>query len=60
MSKKNLRRLNILVTAQTAGNLEKLADMAGYGYVGRVVDKLVRDHMVRLRLEGKHDRRKER
>lgn len=48
--KKNLRRLSTLVTAQTLGNLEKLAAMAGYGNTGRVIDKLVRDHMMRLRL----------
>ena len=36
MSKKNLRRLSVLVTAQTMGNLEKLAAMEGYGNVGRV------------------------
>lgn len=27
--KKNLRRLSVLITAQTMGNLEKLADMEG-------------------------------
>ena len=36
--KKNLRRLSTLVTAQTRGNLEKLAAMAGYGNTGRVID----------------------
>ena len=50
MSKKNLRRLSVLVTAQTMGNLEKLAAMEGYGNVGRVIDKLVRDRMLALRL----------
>lgn len=53
--KKNLRRLSTLVTAQTLGNLEKLAAMAGYGNTGRVIDKLVRDHMMRLRLESKKE-----
>lgn len=52
MSRKNMRRITLRVTAQTAYNLEKLAAMAGYGYTGRVIDKLVRDQMVRLRLEG--------
>lgn len=56
MSKKNLRRISTVVTAQTAGNLEKLATMAGYGYIGRVIDKLVRDQMVRLRVEGRDSR----
>lgn len=49
-NRKNLRRISILVTAQTKGNLEKLALMAGYGHeLGRVVDKLTRDRMVSLR-----------
>lgn len=53
--KKNLRRLSTLVTAQTLGNLEKLAAMAGNGNTGRVIDKLVRDHMMRLRLGSKKE-----
>lgn len=49
-NRKNLRRISILVTAQTKGNLEKLAAMSGYGHeLGRVVDKLTRDRMVSLR-----------
>lgn len=55
---KNLRRLNTLVTAQTLGNLEKLADMAGYGSLGRVIDKLVRDHMLALRLPDRGPRKR--
>ena len=47
---KNLRPLRTHVTAQTRGNLERLAAMSGYGNVGRVVDKLVRDRMVELRI----------
>lgn len=47
--KKGMRRLNVLVTAQTMGNLEKLAAMAKYRNVGRVVDKLTREHMLSLR-----------
>ena len=39
MNKKNMRRIHILVTAQTAKNLEKLAAMAGYFEIGRVVDE---------------------
>ena len=50
MSKKNLRRISLLVTAQTAGNLERLAAMSGYKKVGRVVDKLVREKMISLHL----------
>lgn len=48
--KKNLRRIRLLVTAQTAHNLERLAKM-GQCDLGRVVDKLVRDRMVALRGE---------
>ena len=51
MSNKNLRRLSLLVTSQTAYNLQRLAQMAGYREIGRVVDKLVRDRMVALRGE---------
>lgn len=49
-NRKNLRRLSILVSAQTAWNLEKLARMSGYGdNVGKVVDKLVREKMVSMK-----------
>lgn len=48
MGKKNLRRVTMVVTAQTAYNLDKLAKMSGCGYIGRVVDKLVREKMVEL------------
>ena len=49
MSNKNLRRLRCLVTAQTMGNLERLAAMDGCGDVGRMVDKLTREKMISLR-----------
>ena len=57
MSKKNLRRISLLVTAQTAGNINKLADMEQTD-PGRVVDKLVRDRMLTLRMcsQGKGER----
>ena len=48
MSNKNLRRLSLLVTSQTAYNLQRLAQMAGYRETGRVVDKLVREKMISL------------
>ena len=51
MSNKNLRRLSLLVTSQTAYNLQRLAQMAGYREIGRVVDKLVRER--RTGLEGR-------
>ena len=48
MNKQNLRRITILVTAQTAYNLERLARMENTS-LGRVVDKLTRDRMVYLK-----------
>ena len=45
---KNLRRINVLVAAQTAYNLKKLANMDGQRNEGRVIDKLVRDRMRQL------------
>ena len=45
---KNMRRISVLVTAQTAHNLGRLAAMEG-GNEGRVIDKLVRDRMLQLR-----------
>lgn len=53
IDKKNLRRISIVVTAQTKGNLERLAAVAGYNEIGRVVDKLVREKMVSLHDCGK-------
>ncbi|WP_297232251.1 hypothetical protein [uncultured Flavonifractor sp.] len=47
-NKKNLRRLSVLVTAQTAYHLERLAEMCGYGDPGRIVDKLVREKMIQM------------
>ena len=46
--KKNMRRISVLVTAQTAYNLEKLAAMCGYKEQGRIIDKLVREKMIML------------
>lgn len=57
--KKNLRRISIVVTAQTKGNLERLAAVSGYKELGRVVDKLTREKMISLhqieRLRGEHE-----
>lgn len=49
MSKKNMRRMSVLVTAQTAYNLEKLRKICGYKYTGKVVDKLVREKMIEMK-----------
>lgn len=46
--KKNMRRIGVLVTAQTAYNLDKLAAMCGYKEQGRIIDKLVREKMIML------------
>ena len=49
MSRKtNLRRLNVLVTAQTLYNLDRLAKMEGDRNIGRAIDKLTREKMMRL------------
>lgn len=48
MSRKNLRRISVLVTAQTAYNPARLAAMDG-GNQGRVLDKLVQDRMLMLK-----------
>lgn len=45
MKNKNLRRISILVSPQTAYNLDKLARMHNSS-MGRVVDKLTRDSML--------------
>ena len=49
MGKKNLRRVSVLVTAQTLKNLQRLANMSGYNELGLVVDKLTREKMLSLR-----------
>lgn len=51
--KKNLRRVSMLITAQTKTNLERLAAVAGYREIGRVVDKLTREKMLALHHTGK-------
>lgn len=56
--KKNLRRVTLLVTAQTAYNLDRLAAMCGYREPGHVVDKLAREKMLELN-GGKHHERNE-
>lgn len=45
-NKKNLRRISIVVTAQTLYHLRQLAAMNGWGEkdIGRVIDKLVRSY----------------
>lgn len=53
--KKNLRRVSIVVTAQTLYHLKKLAAMSDYKEIGRVIDKLVREKVVSLNTGRKED-----
>lgn len=50
-NKKNLRRVSWLVSAQTAWNVNKLAQIEGTT-PGHIVDKLVRDRMLALQMRG--------
>lgn len=50
MGNKNLRRLSLVVTAQTAWHLEQLARVCGYREIGHVVDKLVREKTLSIRI----------
>lgn len=52
-NKKNLRRVSMVVTAQTLYHLNRLAAMSGYSEIGRVVDKLVREKAVSLNVGRK-------
>ena len=47
--KKNLRRVPVVITAQTQYNLEKLAAACGYKDIGRIIDKLTREKMIENR-----------
>ena len=46
---KNLRRVSVVITAQTQYNLEKLAAACGYKDIGRIIDKLTREKMIENR-----------
>lgn len=49
-NKKNMRRVSVLISAQTLWNLGRLAKMAKYGdNIGKVIDKLVREKMVQMK-----------
>ncbi len=56
MGKKNMRRVSMLITAQTLWNLERLCRMSGYMDIGRVVDKLVREKMLSMKIGNCKDR----
>ena len=50
MNKKSpTRKISVQVTAQTAYNLERLAEISKVGTKGRVIDKLVREKMLSIR-----------
>ena len=55
--KQHKRKLTVRVTPQTAFNLERLMQISGQKTPGRVVDKLVREKMLNLRVqeEGRRD-----
>ena len=44
--KKNLRRVSVVITAQTKYNLEQMAATYGYKDIGRIIDKLTREKML--------------
>ena len=48
MSKKNRRRINTLVSAQTLYHLENMRQFCGFTDIGRVIDKLVREKQIEL------------
>lgn len=57
-NKKNLRRVSVVVTAQTLYHLRHMAAMAGWGDkdLGRVIDKLVRTERTEVNgKDRKHD-----
>lgn len=54
MSRKHKIRITVRITSQTAYNLDRLAKMSGMR-AGRVIDKLIREKMIALRMGGKDD-----
>lgn len=51
--KRNTRKITIRVTPQTLYHLEQLAAWNGYREIGHVVDKLMREKMIELRVIAK-------
>lgn len=45
--KKNLRRISIVVTAQTKGNLERLAAVCGYSEIGQLTVSVLLNRFAR-------------
>ena len=52
MSKKNYRRISVLVSSQTLYHLENMAQFCGHKNLGRVIDKLVREKQMSLKETG--------
>lgn len=57
MKKGNLRRVGITITAQTFYHLKDMADACGHRDIGRVVDKLVREHQLAAKVRIKSTER---
>lgn len=59
MSKKNKRRISVVVSAQTLYHLENMRQFCGYSDIGIVIDKLVREKQIQLnegvRNYGRHE-----
>lgn len=53
MKKGNLRRVGMTITAQTFYHLKDMADACGHRDIGRVVDKLVREHQLAAKIRTK-------
>lgn len=51
LKNKNLRRISVVVTAQTLHHLEHMAAAAGYKDTGRIIDKLMRMYLAQKRIE---------
>lgn len=48
MSKRNQRRVSVLISSQTLYHLESMRQFCGYNDIGRVIDKLVREKQMSL------------
>ena len=57
MKNKNLRRVSVVLNAQTLWHLNRMAAMAGWGEkdIGRVIDKLVREACASERERNRND-----
>lgn len=53
MSKNKKRRVGMTITAQTFYHLKDMADACGHRDIGRVVDKLVREHQLAAKVRTK-------